>query len=192
MNMRYLFCLIIALWGLVSCNSEEDKTYYFIGDQMLDNMDLDAAFPTKHVVDCAVSGRHLKDLMDEPMTVPSDAVAVVLLGMHDIGAGEESASRLPDYCAAFEQMVCHLGAGRVIVVGLLPTKNASRNANYRTFNKEMKQRFAAHENIELVDATYSLVDIDTDLLDDQYARFDGQLLNDYGYQVLAEVIKKKL
>lgn len=177
--------------AFASCNSEDDKTIYFIGDQMFDNMDMDAAFPTKHLVNCAASGMHLDSLIKCPIQVPSDAVAVVLLGMHDIGAGASTAGILPEYFDKYEQMVCKLGAERVVVVSLLPTRMQTRNDNIFAFNKEMRYRFEAYPSISFLDVTYRFVDED-DMLDVQYARRDGQLLNDYGYQLLAEMINKVL
>lgn len=190
--MKYLYSLILALLCLTACNSDDDKTYYFIGDQMFDNMDLDAAFPTKHIVDCAKSGMHLQELIDHPIYVPSDAVAVVLVGTHDnLNSGGVIDERIKEYCDNYEQVMTHLGAQRTIVIGLLPTTNSRVNANHFAFNREMKRRFEAYDNIQMYDLTYRLID-DDELLDVQYARQDGQLLNDYGYQVLAEAISKLL
>jgi len=193
-NEDYLKQILLILWallGLTACNMDDDKAVYFIGDQMLDNMDLDAAFPTTHVVDLAKGGMHLDGLIENPIHVPGDAVAVVFLGIHDFNRKGPSNCTMQEYVDKYEQMLSSLGAERVVVVSQLPTTISERNEYIMLFNRLLNKRLANHPDLSLLDIYYRFAD-DNDCLDDQFARFDGILLNDYGYQILGEEIKKAL
>lgn len=184
-NVLYLFSALILL---CSCSKEDEKALYFVGDSMIANWDVETAFPNRVTRNFGQDGSHISYL-DAVKVMDTNADVVVLIGTNDLHASLSEAELL-DYCDTYEEKVSRIGGSRILVLSVLPTSDREKNSVINKFNDEMRQRLKEHTDVIYVDCYDVFID-ETGVLREDLSR-DGLHLNDYGYILLGDRVKRFL
>lgn len=178
-----LFCAI--LFVCCSCTKDDEQVLYFLGDSMIANWDVEAAFPNRITENLGVDGLHVEGLRNANISDMS-AEVVVLVGTNDLH-GHMSDDELTSYSDIYEKEICQIGGGRIFVISVLPTSDKDKNRIIETFNREMCQRLKQYMNVTFIDCHNAFLDEDGGIK--EYLFRDGLHLNDYGYILLGNHVK---
>lgn len=188
----YLSSKILSILTLIlllcSCSNDNEQVLYFVGDSMIANWDVEAAFPNRITRNLGVDGCHIEEFSTIRISSKFDDV-LVLIGTNDL-YGNMSDEDITIYCNHYESHICQISNGRILVVSILPTSDKKKNNVIHRFNMEMKQRLKLHTNVVFIDCYNVFVDTDG-LIKEDLTR-EGIHLNDYGYILLTDKVKNFL
>ncbi|MDE6152292.1 MAG: hypothetical protein K2G12_09960 [Prevotella sp.] len=184
---------ILLFWAILfvfcSCTKDDEQVLYFLGDSMIANWDVESTFPNRITKNLGVDGLHVEGLRNANISDMS-AEVVVLVGTNDLH-GHMSDDELTSYSDIYEKEICQIGGGRrIFVISVLPTSDKDKNRIIEKFNKEMCQRLKEHTDVIYVDCYDVFID-ETGVLREDLSR-DGLHLNDYGYILLGDRVKRFL
>ena len=180
---------ILLFWAILfvfcSCTKDDEQVLYFLGDSMIANWDVEAAFPNRITKNLGVDGLHVEGLRNANISDMS-AEVVVLVGTNDLH-GHMSDDELTSYSDIYEKEICQIGGGRIFVISVLPTSDKDKNRIIEKFNREMCQRLKQYMHVTFIDCHNAFLDEDGGIKEDLFR--DGLHLNDYGYILLGNHVK---
>jgi len=182
-SILLLFCLV----SLFDCTNETpEQSLVFVGDSQVHNWDVESSFPNRVTKNLGVNGASVYDFR---YYNTHDAEVVVELGSNDLKAGM-TYPEIDDYCKDYVKVVSGFSQSKIVVLSVLPTSDIERNQSIMLFNKSAEEKFKLYSNVVYVDCYGSFVDKEG-LLRNDLSR-DGLHINDYGYILLSDMVKKSL
>ncbi len=167
----------------------------FVGSSSIRMWELDKSFPELTTIRRGFGGSHISDSIEfaDRIILPyKPKVVVIYAGDNDINAGKTPEQVLKDYDTLTAKIHGALPKTRIIYIAIKPSiKRWSLVKKMRQANAMIKESIAK-------DPRQSFADIDTPMLGNdgrpraELFSKDGLHLNEAGYALWAEVIKKQL
>lgn len=188
--LKYLFvCLIIAL-TMISCDRDEDRAIYFVGDSIIARWDLSESFPSRRVVNDGRSGAGI-DYIESLSGKYVARTVVVMIGTND--SYFMTSETREEYALRYVRAIDALGASHVYLFSVLPRDFKGDlhdiNSDIEAFNSIVKGLVASIRSITYIDAYDCFMHngkIDSQLYS------DGLHMSQYGYEVLTSLILEAL
>ena len=186
--MRKFWGILVTLLGFCSCNNDEaDVKLCFIGDSMIANWDVERHFPNRIVENRGKDGIGIAEITTFTQSDLS-AEAVVLIGTNDIKLSMTD-EQVDNYIMQYSDAIEQLKFKRIVLVSILPTSNEPKNQIIERVNTRIKEKVAFNTNIEYIDC-YDVF-LRDGFIKEELSR-EGLHLNDYGYILLTDQVKKRL
>lgn len=183
--MNRIAILLLSIFLLCSCEkNSDDIKLSFIGDSSIAYWDVEASFPNYITKNYAVPGVHIDYLKGH--VASSNEILVIGIGGNDWTlVNNESQS----YYINYEKTISEIKAKKIYLLQILPTSNLTRNAVIEKMNDSIAVRMKKYSHIKIINC-YHYFEKDGVLKEDLTR--DGLHLNDYGYNKLANIVKKEL
>ena len=172
----------------VACNKDalSDNRMCFVGDSMIANWDVERFFPNRITENLGRDGIGLTELTSIRL---DDAVAdiILLIGTNDLLPGMTD-DGVSGYVDKYLSAIKSFRGKRVLLISVLPTANKEKNNRIELFNKLVQERIN-DPHLIYVDCYSSF--LRSGVLREEFSR-DGLHINDYGYNMLTDILKGKL
>lgn len=184
----YLFlCCFLSLISLEGCNNDDDFALVFVGDSQIANWDTEYYFPNRITKNYGRDGAMLDDLLGQDAISERDDV-IIEIGTNDIKHDWDE-SQIDEYAKNYVTVLKTLHGRRKYVMDVFPTLDKERNNVIKVFNDVIDEIIRKEENIEHI-SVYDLLE-DDGVIKDDLTR-DGIHLNDFGYLIITNKIKKEI
>lgn len=189
MKLRFAPLILAAVSALFACSvSDDDAELYFVGDSEVARWDLPRFFPTLVTHNDGLSGAGIS-YVESLAGAYRDRAIVVEIGTNDLVLAYADT---PAYVTRYVDAIAATAARSVTLLSIFPRDFAGDRAKDNDLILRLNQAIRA----EADDAGWTYVDVYFLLLRDgrlngQYSA-DGLHLNDYGYEIVSNELKKYL
>ncbi|MCQ2960136.1 MAG: GDSL-type esterase/lipase family protein [Bacteroidales bacterium] len=178
---------IVFLLSLSACSKNADKTLYFIGDSIIARWDVARFFPSFAVSNKGISGEGISYV--ESLThLFENQIVVVEIGTNNI----KGITDVDAYSEKYVQAIRDLDAKTVYLFSILPRSYYSDkddiNERIELLNQKIKEKIINDNHIIYVDVYDKFYEQG---MNPEYS-YDGLHLNEHGYMILSEELKKML
>lgn len=178
---------VFSLLLLLSCGKEPDKKIIFAGDSLIARWDVAYYFPGRQTFNYGVSGSGIDDLRHENIN-GRDADVVILIGTNDLDYVDENNSE--EYIDKYMETLTSIYADHIYLISLLPREfkgdSPGINDKIKQVNSRLEKK-ADGNGVIYIDV------FDLFIKDGSFNKdfsYDGLHLNDHGYQILTDEVKK--
>lgn len=190
-RLKKWFFTVVVLISAVGCKDEcAENVVAFIGDSLVSRWDTDYYFTSYTTYNYGVGGSGIK-LIEQNKGNFTGQTVVILTGTNDIKliVGD---SELDDYVNRYVNAIVQLKAKKIILISVLPKnldyeKSNDINGLIRAFNKRIES------NVSRIDFIVYCDVFEDFLLNGEMnmnLSFDGVHLNQFGYEILTENVKR--
>lgn len=189
---KLITSFLLMLVAFVSCDHDEPRSLYFIGDSIVARWDLDHFINGYAVYNYGKSGAGYEYLGSFGGKMKGRTV-VVEIGTNSI-RGTMSRDYMKELSELYVRELLKLDAGHIYLYSVLPreldTDPEGMNDTIRLFNSYVEQSVESYSNITYIDVFNSFLlpngEIDPELY------YDKLHISSSGYEVLAKALLSKL
>lgn len=194
LSLVFLGLCLAGVCGVASCSDgDSDGRLVFTGSSHVALWDLERFFPTHITRNCGLSGSGVA-WVEQNAGNSVGATAVVVSGGND---GPLRDAGLEEYCQRMLTAIINLQADKTIYVSA-PPRDWPGDGDWVEpyilgYNEAMKRAIeqSGRKDVKYLEIHDALVD-GRGKLDLRYQREDGLHLNDEGYRVVSEILKRAL
>lgn len=185
--MKYFSWVLLCLsLFITSCSKNEGDKLYFIGDSIVARWDVTRFFPSYMVFNDGVSGEGIGYIEKLAHSYVNQTV-IVEIGTNDV----RNMTDVKAYSERYVRAIQNIDAKTIYLYSILPrsycTDDEYVNEKIKLLNQEIKEK-VAETNIIYVDVYDKFYNQG---MNPQYS-YDGLHLNESGYEILSEELKKVL
>lgn len=180
-------CILFVLVTICGCskNDDNDTTIYFVGDSQIANWDTELYFPNRITINFGKDGANLYYL-EKINNIKAKSDIIIEIGTNDLQS-EWDETKVYNYVDMFFSEINSLPGRKKYILEIFPTSNQKKNTVIKLFNKRIKETVRHHNDVVIIEVYDNL---EKDGVIKEYLSRDGVHLNDYGYIIVTNQVKK--
>ncbi len=187
--------VLMAAAGVAGCSDEPDRELYFLGDSIMEFWDVRRVFPMFRCYNYGKAGEGIDYLAGKDKVVAGRDVALII-GTNDCWQYLGGEERVADYTSRYIQAVNGLRAKRVYLFCVFPRNYVGDSPDVPEaivrFNASLRGRLGEFVcEVEYIDPYDRLCLGGTRDINPEFSP-DALHLNQYGYEILADELLKRL
>lgn len=187
MKNIYFICSLFVLMTICGCSKDDniDSTIYFVGDSQIANWDTEFYFPNRITINLGKDGASLYYL-DKVNNIKPESDVIIEIGTNDLQSDWDE-TKVDNFLDMFISVINSLPGRKKYILEIFPTSNLKKNIVIKLFNKRIKETVGSYKNLVIIEV-YDNLEKDG-VIKENLSR-DGVHLNDYGYIVVTNQVKR--